>query len=706
MIHAERLEPGTRNRYQALMSSSNANPLLAPSTWNTPFQIPPFESIRSEHFSEALTLSMGKHLGELQSIGQNPDLPTFENTLIALENAGTWLETVVNIFSNLTSANTGPALQAVEAEFMPKLAAHASSLYLNAPLFQRINQLYQQRHTLKLATDELRLLERWHMDFVREGAKLQGNARKRFEEISIELANLCTQFSQNLQKDMAATTLTLTEREDLAGLPHGLLDAAQRKATSLGQSSAWVFQLNEPTVMEFVTYSERRELREKFWKLWRHRGENAGPHDNRPLIGQILALRLEQAKLLGFETYSDYAIATNMAKTPSAARDLLMKAWKPARLRALEERAEMTQLAVELGHGKLQIEEWDWNYYAEKIRQKKYQLDENEVRAFLPLPSMIQALFETAGRLFQLSFREIPNAPHYHPDVKTWEVLDSTGAHLGIFIGDYVARPSKRSGAWMSNYREQRGLAPHSARPIIVNCCNNSEPAAPGDPTLLGIDELRTLFHEFGHGLHGLLSQTRFPRLSGTNVLRDFVEFPSQILEHWALEPELLRQHARHYKTGEAIPDSLIKKIHEASKFNQGFATVEYTASALIDLDLHEQKSFDGFDPTEFEKAFNTRVEMPPAIKLRHRLPHFLHLFASSGYASQYYVYLWAGVLDADGFDAFREAGNPFAIEPARKLKTHIYEAGNTRDPMESYIAFRGRAPVVEPLLKQRGLSG
>jgi peptidyl-dipeptidase Dcp len=647
---------------------------------------------------------MARHLEELQAIAEQAGEPTFHNTLVALESSGTWLETVANVFFNLTSAHTSEAIQKVEAAAMPKMARHNSAIYLNAKLFSRIEALHRAKAALQLSSEELRLLDRWHLDFVREGAKLEGSERKRFEEISVALAETCTQFSQTVVKDMAATTFMVTREADLKGLPEDFVSRARKLAVERGQPDAWVFALNEPTVMEFVAAAENRTLRERFWNLWKHRGGRDGGHDTRPLVSKILQLRQEQAHLLGFQNYADYALANTMASKPQAARDLLDRTWKPARLRALQDREELATLARELGHGDINIEEWDWDFYAEKVRQKKFQLDESELRPYLPLNGMIEAVFETATRLFDVRFREIKDAPRYHPDVRTWELTDSNGKQIGIFMGDYYARASKRSGAWMSNYREQRALPNGECTPIVVNVCNFTAPGSTSEPALIAIDELRTLFHEFGHALHGLLSATRFPRLSGTNVLRDFVEFPSQLLEHWALNPELLKKHARHVKSGEAIPDRLIEKLKQAGKFNQAYTTVEYVASALIDLDLHEHSNPGSIQPDAYEADFLKRVELPRGIKLRHRLPHFLHVFSGPGYASLYYVYLWAGVLDSDGYGAFEEAGDAFAPEAARKLKEFVYTAGNSREPMEAYIAFRGRAPAVEPLLKKRGL--
>lgn len=647
---------------------------------------------------------MTEHLRELDRIADSPASPTFENTLEALEASGTRLEAVSLVFVNLTSANTSESLQKVETRLTPRFAEHRSAIYLNEKLFRRIDTLKQNEESLGLKPEQSRLLEIWWKEFVREGAKLEGAARARFKEISIELAQAQTCFAQNGVKDMGVKTLILEDEAELAGLPAPMTQAARELASRRGEPTRWHFALNEPTVMAFLTQSTRRDLRRRFYELWKKRGQTPGDLDNRPLIGRILKLRQEQARLLGFESYARYALEDTMAKSPEAARELLQKVWEPAKLQAIAERAEMTRIARETEGAEFQLEAWDWSFYSEKLRVRNHSIDEESLRNYFPLPGIIDAAFETASRLFGLKFRELHDHPRYHPDVRAWEVTDEEGDLVGIFLGDYIVRPgNKKSGAWMSSYRLQRDL-PGVTRPVIVNCCNFSAPADGKTPSLLTIGEVRTLFHELGHGLHGLLSRSRYVKLAGTQVLRDFVEFPSQVLEHWALTPELLRKHARHHATHEPIPEDLIEKLHAAARLNQGFETVEYIASALADLDLHELEDLESFDPDRFEAEFLVREAMPPAIHLRHRLPHFQHVFSSPGYASKYYVYLWAGVLDADGYGAFIEAGDPFAPAPAKRLKEHVYSRGNSVPPMEAYIAFRGRAPTVDPLLRKKGL--
>jgi peptidyl-dipeptidase Dcp len=674
--------------------------------------LPPFAEIRVEHFAEALPLVMAAHQADIRAIGEQTSVPTFENTVLALEASGSELIAVHSVFSNLTSAHTSEALQKIEAEFAPKIALHQSAVYLNEKLFARMAFLYERRQDLGLDGESQRLLERLYTDFVRAGARLQGEARARYEQLVGELAELQTAFSQNLQKAMAATRLVINDAKDLAGLPASLVEEARVLAESLGQKGAWAFQLNEPTVLTFVTFSERREWRERFWKMWKKRGEAEGEWDNRLLIARILQARREQAALLGFSDFSKYALADTMAGRPEAAHDLLKKVWEPAREAARLDRQELTRVAELETGGPFELQEWDWHHYAEKVRKARFDLNEAEVSAYFSAPRMRAAAFEVASRLFGIGFRELSEAPKYHPDVQVWEVFDlkqkdPAQAHVGVLLTDDYARPSKRSGAWMSNYREQSALHGKDVRPVIVNVCNFPAPtqtAASKEPSLLSQDEVRTLFHELGHGLHGLLSRCRFPRLSGTNVLRDFVEFPSQVLEHWAREPELLKKHARHYQTGEPLPAALLEKMQAAGRFNQAYLTVEYTASALADLALHQLPELAQFDPTRFEADFLKQLRMPEGIPLRHRLPHFLHSFSSDFYASKYYVYLWAGVLDADGYGAFEEAGSPYAPEPASRLLKHVYSAGDSQDPMQAYVAFRGRPPEVTPLLRLRGL--
>lgn len=674
------------------------NPLLQ--TWQTPFGMPPFESIQASHFEEAFDKALLQHQAEIAAISNNSEPPTFENTLIALEASGDLLNQTSNVFFNLSASHSSPDIQSLERNLAPKLAAHSAALYLNAALFQRIDALNQTKHQLQLDAESIRLIERYHLDFVRAGAKLQAKDRESFAQNSEKLASLFTQFSQNVLADESSFCLTLTKDEELQGLPSFVRQSAQKLAKDRGltEPNAHAFTLSRSSITPFMTFSERRDLRKTMWNAWCQRGEHAGAHNNEPIMKEILKLRLAQARLLGYKDFSEYALADTMAGSAQQARDLLMRVWQPARLKALQEREDLKKLS-----GLNDLEAWDWHFWTERVRKEKFDLNEAEIKPYLQLHKLMQAMFHVANRLFGVNFKEVSNIAKYHDTVTGWEVTDANGQHVGLFLSDNFARSTKRSGAWMSTYRDPMHLST-SIRPIVVNN-NNFSQGPEGQPTLLSLDDARTLFHEFGHGLHGLLSQVRFPRLSGTSVLRDFVEFPSQVYENWLMQPQILKEFALHAETGQAMPDDLIQKILDAQTFNQGFSTVEYVSSALVDLALHETTELDALNFKDFEAHTLKAIDMPPAIGMRHRLPHFSHLFSSNSYASAYYVYMWAEVLDADGFDAFLEAGDLFAPEPAHKLYEHIYSAGNKQDPMQAYIAFRGRAPTVTPLLTKRGLA-
>jgi len=662
--------------------------------------MPPFESIQAFHFEEAFDKALSQHQAEIVAISNNTEPPSFENTLIALEASGDLLNQTSNVFFNLSASHSSPDIQRLERELAPKLAAHSAALYLNEALFQRIDALNQIKHQLQLDAESIRLIERYHLDFVRAGAKLQAKDRESFAQNSERLASLFTQFSQNVLADESSFCLTITNDDELQGLPSFVRQSAQKLAKDRGltEPNAHAFTLSRSSITPFMTFSERRDLRKTMWNAWCQRGEHAGAHNNEPIMKEILKLRLAQARLLGYKDFSEYALADTMAGGTQQARDLLMRVWQPARLKALQEREDLKKLS-----GLNDLEAWDWHFWTERVRKEKFDLNEAEIKPYLQLHKLMQAMFHVAHRLFGVNFKEVSNIAKYHETVTGWEVTDANGQHVGLFLSDNFARSTKRSGAWMSTYRDPMHLST-SVRPIVVNN-NNFSQGPEGQPTLLSLDDARTLFHEFGHGLHGLLSQVRFPRLSGTSVLRDFVEFPSQVYENWLMQPQILKEFALHAETGQAMPEALIQKILKAQTFNQGFSTVEYVSSALVDLALHETTDLDALDFKAFEAKTLKAIDMPPAIGMRHRLPHFSHLFSSNSYASAYYVYMWAEVLDADGFDAFLEADDLFAPEPARKLYEHIYSAGNRQDPMQAYIAFRGRAPTVTPLLTKRGLA-
>ncbi len=681
------------------MNKPSDNPLLQP--WQTPYGLPPFDAIRPEHYIPAFEQAMHSHRAEVDAIAERADPPTFDNTLAAFDRSGRDVGRIERLFFNLTASETSPALQAVERHISPRLAAHYSAIHMHARLFARIDRLFQKRRELRLSGEALRLVERVHLDFVREGARLSPAAKIRYAAIVERLAELTTCFTQNVLADESSYRLILRNERDLAGLPEDLRAAACSAAQERGVADAWVITLSRSLIVPFLTFSDRRDLREQAFDAWTRRGEHDGAHDNRPIAREILKLRNEQARLHGYAHYADYALVDRMAGTPDAVARLLEQVWEPAKARAAAERDALQAMA--LTHGAAHaIEPWDWRYYAEKVRKARYRLDEAPLQHYFSLERMLAAAFDTAHRLFGLRFVERPEIRAYHPDVRTFEVRGRDDRMVGVFLSDNYARPNKRGGAWMSAYRWQSRVD-GATLPIIVNN-NNFAKGPAGEPTLLSADDLRTLFHEFGHGLHGLLSQVTYERLSGTHVLQDFVELPSQLFEHWAFEPVVLKRHALHHATGEPIPDALLELMNEARCFNQGFETVEYTACALIDMALHALPDADCVDITEFERAELARIGMPREIVLRHRLPHFGHLFAGSSYAAGYYVYLWAAVLDADGYDAFVESGNPFDASVAERVHRYVYSSGGTLPPAEAYRAFRGRDPRVEPLLAQRGL--
>ncbi len=680
------------------MSTAPANPLLT--AWTTPFAMPPYAAVKPEHFAPAFNETVALHKAEIDAIASNPEAPTFANTIETMELAGKKLSDVSAVFFNLSSAHTSKDLQSIERDIRPKLAAHYSSISLNAPLFRRIDVLFERRKSLGLDAEQMRLIERYHTGFVRAGAKLGEAAKARVAEIDQRMATLTTQFSQNVLADEQAWKLELESEDDMAGLSPALRAAALRAGDEVGLPGKHVITLARSSVESFLQYSDRRDLREEAFKAWIRRGENGGTTDNRALIAEVVALRAERARLLGYPTYAHYRLDDTMAQTPDAVRGLLTEVWGHAKARAGEERDALQTLARAQG-GNFAIAAWDWRYYAEKERKARYDLDEAEVRPYLQLDKIIAAAFDTASRLFGLSFSEIPDAPRYHPDVRIWEVQGRDGRHVGVFLGDYFARPSKRSGAWMSKSRGQWKLN-GEVRPIIHNTCNFAK-GGEGEPSLLSFDDAKTLFHEFGHALHGLLSDVTYPSLACTNVSTDFVELPSQLYEHWLSTPQVLKNFARHYKTGEPMPQSLLDRLNAARNFNMGWATVEYTSSALVDMALHALPDPTGIDVSKFESEELARLGMPEAIVMRHRLPHFSHIMG--GYAAAYYSYMWSEVMDADAFGAFEETGNPFAPEVAARLEDFIYAAGNRRDPKDAYIAFRGRLPKVDSMLRKRGFA-
>ena len=680
-------------------AAASKNPLLAP--WTTPFGMPPFDQVRPEHFLPAFRRAFAENVAEVEAIAGNRARPTFENTIEAMERAGRALERVSAVFYNLAGTDTNEAIQAIERRIAPRFARHTTRIYQDPALFKRVDALLRRKDALSLSEEQARVLERYHRSFVRAGAGLTPRARARMAEIAERLATLATRFNQNVLADEQSYLLVLETEDELAGLPEALRAAAAQTAAERGHRGRHAISLARSSIEPFLQFSARRDLREQAYKAWRRRGASGGKTDNRKVVAEILALRAERARLLGFATSADAALEFTMAKTPGNVRKLLMDVWTPAKARAAQERADLDKAVLDEG-GNFQVAGWDWRYYAEKVRKATFDVDEAQVKPYLALDSVVAAAFDCANKLFGVSFKERTDLPVYHPEVRCWEAVGRDGRHVGLFLGDYFARPSKRSGAWMSGWRKAHRLDAHEVRPIVVNVMNFTK-GAPGEPALLSLDDARTLFHEFGHALHGLLANATYPSVSGTSVERDFVELPSQLYEHWFTHPQVFKRFARHYRSGKALPESLLRKIGAARNFNQGFATVEYLASAIVDLDLHALEKADGLDVDAFEAETLQRIGAPAEIGMRHRIPHFQHIIG--GYASGYYSYMWSEVMDADAFSAFEEAGDIFDPKLSKKLYEHIYSAGGTRDPAKLYKAFRGRRPKVQALLAKRGLA-
>jgi peptidyl-dipeptidase Dcp len=665
--------------------------------WDTPFGLPPFDSVTPEHFRPAFESALEEQRREIEAIAGAAAEPTFENTIAALELSGRSLRRVSAVFFNLAGAHTNDAIQAIEREMAPRLTKHRNAIFMNAALSGRVDDLHRKRRDLGLTAEQERVLDRYYTIFTRAGARLGPEGKKRLAEITERLATLGTQFSQNVLADEKSYELVLDGEEDLAGLPDFLRTAAAQAAVERGVPGKHVITLSRSSIEPFLQFSARRDLREAAFRAWTSRGERGGATDNTAIVAEMVRLRAERAKLLGFPTFAHFKLDDMMAKTPDAVLDLLNQVWTPARARADEEAGALQALVREEG-GNFELAPWDWRYYAEKLRQREHDFDEAQIKPYLQLDRIIEAAFHTANRLFGLQFRELHGLRVYHPDVRVFEVQDANSRHVGLFLGDYFARSSKRSGAWMSSFRIQEKLA-GEIRPIIVNVMNFSK----GAPALLSFDDARTLFHEFGHALHGLLSDVTYPLIAGTNVATDFVELPSQLYEHWLSRPEILGRFAVHERTGEPMPKTLLNRVLAARNFHQGFATVEYVASAMVDMDFHLLPSVDKLDIAAFEAAALEKIGMPKAITMRHRTPHFTHVFSGDGYSAGYYSYLWSEVLDADAFKAFEETGDVFDPATAHRLKEFVYSAGYRRAPAEAYQAFRGRQPEVGALLEKRG---
>ncbi|NYS24403.1 M3 family metallopeptidase [Rhodobacteraceae bacterium 2376] len=667
------------------------NPLLE--DWQTDFALPPFDRLSDEDFAPAFEAAMAEGRAAHDAIARNPEAPSFANTIEAMELADEALDKVAAVFFNLAGTDSNPAREALQRDLSPKLSAYASEITSNAALFQRVQTLWEGRAALDLSPEQARVLELYHRMFLRAGAALQGEAAARMTAIKSRLASLGTQFAQNVLAEEREWVMPLAE-DELEGLPD-FLRAAAADAARERDMPGHVISLNRSLIVPFLEHSPRRELRQRAYQAWTSRGENGGETDNRALIREILELRAERAALLGHDSFAAWKLEPEMARTSQAVRDLLMAVWAPAKTAAEADAAVLEAMLHADGHTG-PLEPWDWRYYADKRRRAEHDLEDAAIKPYLGLEAMIAAAFDCAHRLFGLEFRPL-DVPLHHKDARAWEVTRD-GRHMGVFIGDYFARPSKRSGAWCSAFRSQRKLG-GDRRAVAVNVCN----FAKGDPALLSWDDARTLFHEFGHALHHLLSDVTHGFVSGTSVARDFVELPSQLYEHWLEVPEVLRQHARHVVSGAPMPAEMLERLLAAQNFDQGFATVEYVASALVDLELHDGPA--PADPMQRQAEVLAALGLPRAIRMRHASPHFLHVFAGDGYSSGYYSYMWSEVMDADAFAAFGEAGDPFDPAVARRLEACVLAAGGSEEPEELYTRFRGRMPGVDALLRGRGLA-
>jgi len=680
------------------------NPLLAP--WTGPYGgVPAFDQARVEQFQPALEAAMAEQLAEIDAIADDSAPASFDNTIAALERAGRTLDRVGTYYGVFASTMSGPEFQAVEREMAPKLAAFSDQIFQNAKLFARIAAVYESRDSVGLTPEQKRLVWLDYTRFVRAGAKLDDEAKKRLSEINQELAGLYTKFGQNVLADEENYVLVLADEEDLDGLPDSLRAAAAAAAASRGHEGQWAILNTRSSMEPFLTYSARRDLREKVWRTYYSRGDNGDEHDNNAVITDILRLRAERAKLLGYPTHAHWRLENSMAKTPERTMELMEAVWQPAVARVHEEVADMQAIAdaeaAENGTPKITIEPWDYRYYAERVRKAKYDLDENEVKPYLQLEKLREGMFWVAGELFGFQFAPVTGVPVVHPDVRVWQVTDrASGRHVGLWYFDPYARKGKRSGAWMNAYRSQERF--DGEVPTIVSNNSNFVRGKEGEPILVSWIDAETMFHEFGHALHGLNSNVSYPSLAGTAVFRDYVEFPSQLLEHWLSTPEVLNRFALHYQTGKPLPQELVDKIEKASTFNQGFQTVEYLASAIVDMKLHLAGDRP-IDPDKFERETLAELGMPKEIVMRHRTPQFGHVFSGDGYSAGYYSYLWADTLSADAWEAFTEAGGPYDRTVAKRLHDYVFSVGNTIDPAEGYRAFRGKDPGIGALMRKRG---
>lgn len=674
-------------------TKTESNPFFT--EFQTEYGVPSFDKIKLEHYEPAFLKGIEEQNQNIQAIIASPEVPTFNNTIVALDNSAPILDRVSAIFFNMTDAETTDELTELSIKMAPVLSEHEDNISLNQELFKRVNAVYQQKDSMNLTTEQKRLLDKTYKGFVRSGANLDAEKQARLREINKELSTLGITFSNNILNENNAFQLFVDKKEDLAGLPEWFCQSAAEEAKAAGQPGKWLFTLHNASRLPFLQYAENRPLREKMYKAYINRGNNNDKNDNKKIITDIVRLRLEKAQLLGFDCYSNFVLDNTMAKNSTAVMDFLNNLWSYALPKAKAEAAELQKLMDKEGKGE-KLEAWDWWYYTEKLRKEKYNLEEEEIKPYFKLENVREGAFAVANKLYGITLTKLEGIPVYHPDVEVFEVKAADGSQVGIFYVDYFPRPGKSGGAWMSNYREQQG----SIRPLVCNVCSFTKPV--GDtPSLLTIDEVETLFHEFGHALHGLLTQCQYKGTSGTNVVRDFVELPSQINEHWATEPEVLKMYAKHYKTGEVIPDSLIEKILNQKTFNQGFMTTELLAAAILDMNLHNLTDTEGLDVVAYEKEAMDQLGLIPEIAPRYRTTYFNHIIG--GYAAGYYSYLWANVLDNDAFEAFKEHGI-FDKQTADLFRQNVLEKGDSEDPMTLYKNFRGTEPQLDPMLKNRGM--
>jgi peptidyl-dipeptidase Dcp len=674
-------------------TQTETNPFL--SEFQTEHGVPPFDKIKLEHYEPAFLKGIEEQNANIDAIVNNSETPTFENVIVALDNSAPILDRVSAIFYNMTDAEKTPGLNELSIKIAPTLSEHSDNISLNQELFKKVNAVYQQKESLKLTTEQERLLEETYKDFVRSGANLSSEKQARLREINKQLSTLGLTFSDNILNENNAFKLYIDKEKDLAGLPEWFRQSAAEEAKADGQEGKWLFTLGNASRLPFLQYSENRPLREQIYKAYINRGNNNDKNDNKKIITDIVSLRLEKAQLLGFDCYSNFVLDNTMAKNSTTVMNFLNNLWSYSLPKAKAEAADLQKIMDKEGKGE-KLEAWDWWYYTEKLRKEKYNLEEDEIKPYFKLENVREGAFAVANKLYGITLTKLEGIPVYHPDVEVFEVKDADGSHMGIFYVDYFPRPGKSGGAWMSNYREQQG----DIRPLVCNVCSFTKPV--GDtPSLLTIDEVETLFHEFGHALHGLLTKCNYKGISGTNVVRDFVELPSQINEHWATEPEVLKMYAKHYQTGETIPDSLIEKILNQKTFNQGFMTTELLAAAILDMNLHNLTDTKNLDVLAYEKEAMNQLNLIPEIAPRYRTTYFNHIIG--GYAAGYYSYLWANVLDNDAFEAFKEHGI-FDKKTADLFRYNVLEKGNSEDPMTLYKNFRGAEPQLEPMLKNRGM--